>query len=87
MEEITIIGGGISGLALAACLEPDRFQVRVYEKRPELPTVGTVLAMWPNAQRALARVGILGQARALSPVLGSGAIRSAAGQPWATVTG
>ena len=87
METISIVGGGIAGLALAACLEPDRFQVTVYEKRPELPTVGTVLAMWPNAQRALARMGILGQARAVSPVLGSGSIRDAAGEPWATVNG
>lgn len=87
METVSIVGGGIAGLALAACLEPDRFEVTVYEKRPELPTVGTVLAMWPNAQRALARVGILGQARAVSPVLGSGSIRNAAGEPWATVNG
>jgi 2-polyprenyl-6-methoxyphenol hydroxylase-like FAD-dependent oxidoreductase len=87
METVSIVGGGIAGLALAACLEQDRFQVTVYEKRPELPTVGTVLAMWPNAQRALARVGILGRARAVSPVLGSGSIRNAAGQPWVTVNG
>ena len=85
MDTISIVGGGIAGLALAACLEPDRFQVTVYEKRPELPAVGTVLAMWPNAQRALARVGILGQARAVSPVLGSGSIRNAAGEAWITV--
>ncbi|MDQ0119373.1 FAD-dependent monooxygenase [Pseudarthrobacter sp902506025] len=87
METITIVGGGIAGLALAAALDPSRFHVTVYEKRPGLPTVGTVLAMWPNAQRALARVGILGQARAVSPVLGSGSIRNAAGEPWITVNG
>ena len=85
METITIVGGGIAGLALAACLDPERFQITVHEKRPELPTVGTALGMWPTAQRALARLGILEEARAASPVIGSGSIRNGAGEPWATV--
>ena len=87
METISIVGGGIAGLALASCLDQDRFEVTVTEKRPELPAVGTVLAMWPNAQRALERVGVLDEARAVSPVIGSGSIRSAAGEPWVTVNG
>ena len=87
MEAISIVGGGIAGLALAACLDPSRYEVSVYEKRPELPSVGTVLAMWPNAQRALARIGILAGARAVSPVLGNGSIRNAAGRPWITIRG
>lgn len=87
MEAISIVGGGIAGLALAACLDPSRYEVSVYEKRPELPSVGTVLAMWPNAQRALARIGILAGARAVSTVLGNGSIRNAAGRPWITIRG
>ena len=87
MEAISIVGGGIAGLALAAGLDPSRYDVSIFEKRPELPTVGTVLAMWPNAQRALARVGVLAGARAVSPVLGNGSIRNAAGKPWVTVRG
>jgi 2-polyprenyl-6-methoxyphenol hydroxylase-like FAD-dependent oxidoreductase len=85
METISIIGGGIAGLALSACLDPARFQVTVYEKRPELPAVGNALGMWPNAQRALARLGILEEARAVSPVIGSGSVRDAQGEPWVTV--
>ncbi|UUL76888.1 FAD-dependent monooxygenase [Pseudarthrobacter sp. Fe7] len=85
METITIVGGGIAGLALAAALDSNRFQVAVYEKRSELPGVGNALGMWPNAQRALARLGILDQARAVSPVLGSGSVRNAQGEPWITV--
>ena len=85
METITIVGGGIAGLALAAALDAGRFDVTVYEKRPELPGVGNALGMWPNAQRALARLGILDQARAVSPVLGSGSVRNAQGEPWITV--
>lgn len=85
METISIVGGGIAGLALASCLDPDKFQVTVYEKRPELPTVGNALGMWPNAQRALARLGILDEAKAVSPVIGSGSVRDAQGKPWITV--
>jgi 2-polyprenyl-6-methoxyphenol hydroxylase-like FAD-dependent oxidoreductase len=85
METISIVGGGIAGLALASCLDPARFRVTVYEKRPELPAVGNALGMWPNAQRALARLGILEEARAVSPVIGSGSVRDAQGKPWVTV--
>ncbi|WP_461188295.1 FAD-dependent monooxygenase [Arthrobacter sp. Z4-13] len=85
MEAISIVGGGIAGLALAACLDPERFDVEVIEKRPDLPTVGNALGMWPNAQRALARVGVLDEAKAVSPVIGSGSIRNADGRPWVTV--
>jgi 2-polyprenyl-6-methoxyphenol hydroxylase-like FAD-dependent oxidoreductase len=85
METISIVGGGIAGLALASALDSSRFQVTVYEKRPELPAVGTALGMWPNAQRALVRLGILEEARAVSPVLGSGSVRDAQGEPWVTV--
>ena len=85
MEAISIVGGGIAGLALAATLDPARFHVTVDEKRPELPTVGTALGMWPNAQRALARLGVLEEARAASPVLGSASVRNAGGEPWVTV--
>src|SRR5690349_18768952 len=85
METVSIVGGGIAGLALASCLDPDKFQVTVYEKRPELPTVGNALGMWPNAQRALARLGILDEAKAVSPVIGSGSVRDAQGKPWITV--
>jgi len=85
METITIVGGGIAGLALAAALDTSRFQVTVHEKRPELPAVGNALGMWLNAQRALARLGILDEARAVSPVLGTGSVRNAQGEPWVTV--
>ncbi|VXA96983.1 2-polyprenyl-6-methoxyphenol hydroxylase [Arthrobacter sp. 9AX] len=87
MDAISIVGGGIAGLALAASLDPSRFQVTVFEKRPELPAVGNALGMWPNAQRALARLGVLEEARAVSPMIGSGSVRNAAGEPWITVDG
>ena len=59
MDTISIVGGGIAGLALAARLDPDRFEVTLHEQRAELPVAGTSLAMWPDAQAALAALGVL----------------------------
>lgn len=57
MARISIVGGGIAGLALAAILDPDRFDVTLYEQQPGRYGLATALAMWPGAQRALLRAG------------------------------
>ena len=49
MTRIRIVGGGIAGLALAASLDPERFDVTLVEQRAELPDIRTILAMWPEA--------------------------------------
>ncbi len=85
VHEITIVGGGVAGLALAARLDSRRFRVTLHEQRTQLPTVGTSLMMWPRAQEALAAVGILGAVSAASPALAVGSLRSAAGEPWLMV--
>ena len=59
MDTISIVGGGIAGLALAARLDPERFEVTLHEQRFELPVAGTSLGMWPDAQAALATLGVL----------------------------
>lgn len=64
---IVIAGGGIAGLALAAALDPDRFDVTIVEPRTRLPEVATSLAMWPEAQRALDELGVLDELAAVSP--------------------
>ncbi|WP_026548175.1 FAD-dependent monooxygenase [Paenarthrobacter nicotinovorans] len=87
MEKVDIIGGGIAGLALAGRLDPGRFAVTVYEQRPELPTVGTTLAMWTEAQQALAELGILGAARSRGAIIKTGALRSPAGEPMLSMEG
>ena len=87
MNTFSIVGGGIAGLALAARLDPERFDVTVHEKRPELPSVGTSLAMWPQASVSLEVLGLLDAVRSGSPVITAGAIRNAAGDPWVTVDG
>jgi 2-polyprenyl-6-methoxyphenol hydroxylase-like FAD-dependent oxidoreductase len=79
-QAVTIVGGGIAGLALAARLDPTRFDVTVHEQRGELPTVGTLLAMWPGAQRALAALGLLDDLTAQGVTLGVMELRNAEGQ-------
>src|ERR1700712_5349421 len=76
MEKVDIIGGGIAGLALAGRLDPGKFVVTVHEQRPELPVIGTTLAMWPRAQRALSELGILGAVRSRGSIIKAGALRS-----------
>ncbi|ONI84190.1 hypothetical protein ALI144C_16075 [Actinosynnema sp. ALI-1.44] len=51
--DITVVGGGIGGLACAVALVKAGLPVRVLERRSSLPDAGTALGMWPNALRAL----------------------------------
>ena len=44
--------------------------------------MGTSLAMWPAAQRALGVLGILDAVRAASPVIDGMTVRAASGRPW-----
>lgn len=87
MKKVEIVGGGIAGLALAGTLDPSQFHVTVHEQRTGLPAVGTTLAMWPEAQKALASLGILDAVRENSPTITGGALRSATGMPWLSVEG
>ncbi|MFC8038371.1 FAD-dependent monooxygenase [Paenarthrobacter sp. NPDC057355] len=87
MKKVDIIGGGIAGLALAARLDPGTFDVTVYEQRPELPAVGTTLAMWHEAQRALSEIGILGAVRRRGSIITAGALRDPAGAALLAIEG
>jgi len=80
MEALSVVGGGIAGLALAACLDPARFRVTVHERREEPPSVETSLAMWPEAQQALDGVGILPAVRGAGSDFGAMALRDAANE-------
>jgi 2-polyprenyl-6-methoxyphenol hydroxylase-like FAD-dependent oxidoreductase len=53
-----IIGGGIGGLAAGVALLRAGIRVRVFEQAPALEEVGAGVSLWPNAMRALARVGL-----------------------------
>ena len=86
METISIVGGGIAGLALAACLDPARFDVTVYEKRPELPAVGT---RWECGPTRSARWNGWGPGRGAGrePGAWQRVLRNGGGEPWITVNG
>ena len=55
---VTIVGGGVAGLTLAAALDPARFDVRLLEAQPERHALGAALGVWPAARRVLDRLGV-----------------------------
>ncbi|GAA1079040.1 NAD(P)/FAD-dependent oxidoreductase [Tsukamurella strandjordii] len=57
MATAAIIGGGIGGLATAALLTEQGWEVQVFERAPSLPGTGTALGMWPEALAVLDRAG------------------------------
>ncbi len=59
VNSIAIIGGGIGGVATAAALYRLGIQATVYERAPQLTEVGAGMMLWPNATRALRRLGLL----------------------------
>lgn len=57
-RSITIIGGGIGGLTLAAALDPNRFEVTLLEADPRRRQFGAGVGLWPAARRALQSLGV-----------------------------
>ena len=58
MVQIAIIGGGIGGLTTAIALQHFGFESHVFEQAPALHDVGAAIAIWPNAMRVLAGLGL-----------------------------
>lgn len=56
---VTIVGGGIAGLATALCLEQRGIAAQVYESTPELRPVGVGISLLPNGARELDALGVL----------------------------
>ena len=56
MDEITILGAGIAGLALATALASNGFAVRVLERADEIKEVGAGLQISPNGAAVLRAV-------------------------------
>jgi 6-hydroxynicotinate 3-monooxygenase len=63
---VVVIGGGIGGLTLAACLLRLGHQVRVYEQATAFSRVGTGIQMGPNAMRILTELGLRGRLESVS---------------------
>lgn len=66
---VHIVGAGVGGLAAHIALRRVGIESRVFESAPSLRTVGSVMTVWPNAMRALARIGIAEHVLAVSSEL------------------
>ena len=79
---ILIVGGGIGGLCAAVALRRAGFaDVAVFEQAPAFREVGFGLTLWPNAVKALDRLGLGGAVRALRPTpITRGTLRRADGR-------
>ena len=55
---VSIIGGGIGGLAAAAALQRQGIQVALFERNPELREIGAGLTLWANGVQVLRRLGL-----------------------------
>lgn len=54
-----IIGAGVGALAAGIALRQAGWEVGIYERDAALRTKGGALMLWPNATRALSRLGVL----------------------------
>ena len=57
-DRALVIGAGIAGLATAIALQRAGRDVLVLERAPQLREVGAGISLWPNAVKALRRLGV-----------------------------
>lgn len=67
MPQAVVIGAGIGGLCTAIALRQAGVSVTVYERAEKAEPVGAGLSLWPNALKALRKLGVA------EAVLGAGA--------------
>ncbi|PWK62064.1 FAD-dependent oxidoreductase [Roseicyclus mahoneyensis] len=66
-QEVTVVGGGIGGLAAALALARHGAQVTVLEQAPEITEVGAGIQISPNGWRVLQALSVADAVAALSP--------------------
>jgi 2-polyprenyl-6-methoxyphenol hydroxylase-like FAD-dependent oxidoreductase len=71
-----IIGGGIGGLAAARALAQAGLQTTVLEQAPELREVGAGISLWTNAVKAVDRLGLGQEVRAIGAPMERMEVRS-----------
>src|SRR3954453_11365286 len=57
-DRALVIGAGIAGLATAIALQRTARDVLVLERAPQLREIGAGVSLWPNAVKALRRLGV-----------------------------
>ncbi|WP_406640226.1 FAD-dependent monooxygenase [Amycolatopsis sp. WGS_07] len=75
-----VIGAGIAGLAAAAALGQRGWEVRVFERGPDLRTTGGGIGITPNGMLALDAIGVGDAVRARSIVQREGGVRAPSGR-------
>jgi len=58
LKRAIVVGGGIGGLSAAIALDQMGVEVTVYEQAGEVGEVGAGLILWPNAIKALRKLGL-----------------------------
>lgn len=58
LKRAIVVGGGIGGLSAAIALDQMGVEVTVYEQAGEVGEVGAGLTLWPNAIKALRKLGL-----------------------------
>ncbi|MGW8776454.1 FAD-dependent monooxygenase [Streptomyces sp. NPDC055796] len=77
---VTVVGGGIGGLAAAVALHRRGWRVEVLERAGDFTELGAGISLWPNALRALEVLGLAGAVRALGAVEATGGVRDRRGR-------
>ena len=63
---VSIIGGGIGGLAAACAFQRQGIEVTVFERNPELREIGAGLTLWANGVQVLQQLGLADALTAVS---------------------
>lgn len=58
VKSIAIIGAGVAGMSLAILAAEKGFQVELYERQPDISTMGAGVTLWPNAIWILDKMGL-----------------------------
>lgn len=86
MPTITILGGGVAGLTLAATLDPTAYDVTLIERKPGYSRLPTAFGIWPFALEALERIKLADRVRERGLLLTSGVITADSARRPVTMT-